>query len=102
MTSRRDFLFTVGAAALAGCAPQGKPPLPPGEIVGMDAGRGHRLRQGDFPPPSEPPVLSVFPPQAVNEDTVITAATAIANNFMIFFFFIVVSAPSLFYNSATI
>jgi glycine/D-amino acid oxidase-like deaminating enzyme len=52
-TSRRDFLKTVGAAALAGCAPAGKPPLPPGELLGMSHLLGHRLREGGFPAPSE-------------------------------------------------
>ena len=53
MTSRRDFLCTVGAAALAGCAPSGKRPLPPGELLGMSHRKGHQLRDGQFPPPSE-------------------------------------------------
>ncbi|UCV04225.1 NAD(P)/FAD-dependent oxidoreductase [Dechloromonas denitrificans] len=52
-TSRRDFLRTVGAAALAGCAPVGKPPLPPGQLLGMAHALGHRLRDGHFPAPSE-------------------------------------------------
>ncbi|MBK8890394.1 MAG: FAD-dependent oxidoreductase [Dechloromonas sp.] len=52
-TSRREFLFTVGAAALAGCAPSGKLPLPPGELLGMSHALGHRLRDGGFPAPSE-------------------------------------------------
>lgn len=43
----------VGAAALAGCAPAGKPPLPPGELLGMSLSLGHRLRAGNFPAPSE-------------------------------------------------
>jgi len=43
----------VGAAALAGCAPGGKPPLPPGELLGMNVELGHRLRDGRFPAPSE-------------------------------------------------
>jgi monoamine oxidase len=53
LTSRRDFLRTVGAAALAGCAPAGKTALPPGELLGMSHVLGHRLRDGHFPPPSE-------------------------------------------------
>ncbi|MBL8433278.1 MAG: NAD(P)/FAD-dependent oxidoreductase, partial [Dechloromonas sp.] len=53
LTSRRDFLCSVGAAALAGCAPAGKPPLPPGELLGMSHAFGHRLRDGGFPAPSE-------------------------------------------------
>ena len=43
----------MGAAALAGCAPVGKPPLPPGELLGMSHALGHRLRDGGFPAPSE-------------------------------------------------
>ncbi|KAB2928770.1 MAG: FAD-dependent oxidoreductase [Dechloromonas sp.] len=42
--SRRDFLRAVAVAALAGCAGNGKPPLPPGELGGVDADFGHRLR----------------------------------------------------------
>jgi phytoene dehydrogenase-like protein len=53
LTSRRDFLATLGAAALAGCAPAGKAPLPPGELLGMNHALGHRLRAGGFPAPSE-------------------------------------------------
>jgi phytoene dehydrogenase-like protein len=53
LTSRRDFLATVGAAALAGCAPAAKTPLPPGELLGMSQALGHRLRDGGFPAPSE-------------------------------------------------
>ncbi|PKO94343.1 MAG: twin-arginine translocation pathway signal protein [Betaproteobacteria bacterium HGW-Betaproteobacteria-10] len=51
--NRREFLLSVGAAALTGCAPSGKPPLPPGELLGMAQTLGHRLRDGNFPPPSE-------------------------------------------------
>ncbi len=43
----------MGAAALAGCAPAGKPPLPPGDLLGMNQALGHRLRDGHFPAPSE-------------------------------------------------
>lgn len=43
----------MGAAALAGCAPNGKPPLPPGELLGMNHALGHHLREGGLPPPSE-------------------------------------------------
>ena len=43
----------MGAAALAGCAPTAKPPLPPGELLGMSHALGHRLRDGSFPAPSE-------------------------------------------------
>ena len=43
----------MGAAALAGCAPSGKPALPPGDLLGMSHALGHRLRDGDFPAPAE-------------------------------------------------
>ena len=43
----------MGAAALAGCAPAAKTPLPPGELLGMSQALGHRLRDGGFPAPSE-------------------------------------------------
>lgn len=45
----------AGAAALAGgCAALAfrEPPLPPGALAGADLSRGHRLRQGKFPPPA--------------------------------------------------
>ncbi|AXS81563.1 NAD(P)/FAD-dependent oxidoreductase [Dechloromonas sp. HYN0024] len=51
--SRRDFLCTVGAAALAGCAPAGRPALPPGELLGFNQALGHRLRDSNFPAPGE-------------------------------------------------
>lgn len=43
----------MGAAALTACAPAGKPPLPPGDLLGMPHALGHRLRDGGFPAPSE-------------------------------------------------
>ena len=49
--SRRDFLRTVAAATLAGCTGNGKPPLPPGELGGVDDRLGHRLRDGKLPAP---------------------------------------------------
>ena len=49
--SRRDFLRTVAAAALAGCAGNGQPPLPPGELAGVDLRLAHRLRDGALPAP---------------------------------------------------
>ena len=52
-TSRRDFLAGLGAAALAGCVPAGRPALPPGALLGMDQALGHRLRDGNLPAPSE-------------------------------------------------
>jgi len=51
--SRRQFLCTVAAAAVAGCSTGGSPALPPGELLGMAQTLGHRLRDGNFPPPSE-------------------------------------------------
>lgn len=53
MASRREFIVALGAAALSSCLPQGKPPLPPGELLGMDLTLGHRLRDGGLPPPTE-------------------------------------------------
>lgn len=52
-TNRRDFLRSLGAVALAGCAPVGQAALPPGEIFGMSQQLGHRLLSGDFPAPAE-------------------------------------------------
>ncbi len=52
MTSRRDFLYSLGATALAACTPAGVP-LPPGDLLGMNLTLGHRLRQGDFPAATE-------------------------------------------------
>lgn len=49
--TRRDFLLTVGAAALAGCAPVSAP-LPPGVALGPSLALGHRLRDGSFPEPT--------------------------------------------------
>ncbi|HEX6736256.1 MAG TPA: FAD-dependent oxidoreductase [Azonexus sp.] len=49
--SRRDFLRTVAAAALAGCSGSGRPPLPPGQLSGPDLSLAHRLRDGRLPPP---------------------------------------------------
>lgn len=52
--TRRAFLGTVagaGAAMLAGCGR--KAPTIPGDIVHPNATRGHRLRTGGFPAPSE-------------------------------------------------
>jgi monoamine oxidase len=36
-------------ASATGCSPEKKPPLPPGELLGMDFNKGHRLREGGFP-----------------------------------------------------
>lgn len=43
MTDRREFLLSLGAAALAACTPAGKAPLPPGELLGMRHASAHRL-----------------------------------------------------------
>lgn len=43
----------MGVAALAGCAPAGKPPLPPGELLGPSHVLGHRLREGAMPAVAE-------------------------------------------------
>lgn len=51
MADRRDFLRCVAAAGLSACTPASRPPLPPGDLLGMDAGLGHRLRSGSFPEP---------------------------------------------------
>jgi hypothetical protein len=51
---RRDFLSaTASAAALAACGSKAAPPLPPGTLSGANDALGHRLRQPDFPPPTE-------------------------------------------------
>ncbi|MBI5899961.1 MAG: FAD-dependent oxidoreductase [Rhodocyclales bacterium] len=51
---RRDFLAaSSAAAALAACGGKAAPPLPPGKLTGASDALGHRLRQPDFPPPSE-------------------------------------------------
>ena len=60
MTDRRDFLRIVGAAALTGCAPTARYALPPGALLGMNHALGHRLRDGDFPPPSETRKIGVL------------------------------------------
>lgn len=55
---RREFLLGLAASAgLAACAPD--PNLPPGRLAGPDFSRGHRLRGGDFPNPSETRRLAV-------------------------------------------
>ncbi len=57
---RRDFLAaTASAAALAACGSKAAPPLPPGMLGGANDALGHRLRQPDFPPPTETRKLSV-------------------------------------------
>jgi protoporphyrinogen oxidase len=59
LTRRQLLALTVGAPlAAAGAVAlhaisqrrEGKPPLPPGRIVGPDVARGHRLRPGGEPP----------------------------------------------------
>jgi len=58
---RREFIAACAALATSACATDAPPPLPPGELAG-GAERGHRLRDGGFPPPGETrrvPVLIV-------------------------------------------
>lgn len=53
--TRRNFIATTGAGAiatLAGCGKGAKSSVP-GSIVGASASAGHRLREGKFPAPSE-------------------------------------------------
>ena len=53
---RREFLASLAAASLAtlpACGSPPKPPLPPGDLLGPSLEFGHRLREPDFPPPSE-------------------------------------------------
>ena len=51
---RRDFLAAAGSSALlAACGGRTEPPLPPGILGGTDEVLGHRLRQPDFPSPTE-------------------------------------------------
>jgi monoamine oxidase len=57
---RRDFLAaSSAAAALAACGGKAAPPLPPGVLTGANDTLGHRLRQPDFPPPTETRKLAV-------------------------------------------
>lgn len=55
--NRRDFLLALAATATAACSPTKTPP--PGQLLGPDYGRGHRLRSRDFPPISETRKLAV-------------------------------------------
>jgi hypothetical protein len=51
---RREFLAAASAAAtLAACGSKAAPPLPPGTLSGANDTLGHRLRQHDFPAPTE-------------------------------------------------
>jgi monoamine oxidase len=66
VVTRREFLAAgvplVAGAPLIACSRKTDPPLPPGTLSGADFGVGHRLRQPDFPAPSETrrvPVLVV-------------------------------------------
>jgi len=57
---RRDFLAASGSAAmLAACGAKAAPPLPPGTLTGANDVLGHRLRQPDFPAPTETRKVSV-------------------------------------------
>lgn len=62
MVTRRSFLAGAACAPLIACARKTEAPLPPGALSGADFAIGHRLRQPDFPAPSETrrvPVLIV-------------------------------------------
>jgi monoamine oxidase len=53
---RREFLASTlafGATSLTGCANPSVPPLPPGALYGASLDLGHRLREPNFPLPSE-------------------------------------------------
>lgn len=51
---RREFLGAASATiALAACGGKALPPLPPGRLSGANDALGHRLRQPDFPAPTE-------------------------------------------------
>jgi hypothetical protein len=57
---RRDFLAaSSAAAALAACGGKATPSLPPGTFSGANDTLGHRLRQPDFPAPTETRKLAV-------------------------------------------
>ena len=57
---RRDFLAaTASAAALSACGSKAAPPQPPGMLTGANEVLGHRLRQPDFPAPTETRRVSV-------------------------------------------
>lgn len=59
---RRAFLTTCAALAVPGCGEMRVAPVPPGELSDSGLTRGHRLREGRFPPPTETrrvPVLIV-------------------------------------------
>ncbi|MCK9387508.1 MAG: NAD(P)-binding protein [Sulfuritalea sp.] len=51
---RREFLAAASATAtLAACGAKAVPSLPPGTLSGANEALGHRLRQHDFPAPTE-------------------------------------------------
>ena len=52
MTRRRFLGVAAGAALMSGCSRSSVRSIP-GDIVGASAQRGHRLRDGGFPPPSD-------------------------------------------------
>ncbi|HWV14660.1 MAG TPA: NAD(P)-binding protein [Cellvibrio sp.] len=59
--TRRDFLLGGSGLLLLGCSETGSA-LPKGQLLGPDSSIGHRLRDGQFPPPSRElhkPVLIV-------------------------------------------
>jgi monoamine oxidase len=59
---RRRFLAAAACAPFVACARKSDPALPPGEFLGSDPARAHRLRDGGLPAPTETrrvPVLIV-------------------------------------------
>lgn len=65
MVDRRDFLKLLAAGSLsagttAGCLSRQTPPLPPGEMLGQSHAIGHRLRSGNFPPPTRTEKVGVL------------------------------------------
>ena len=52
MTGRRQFLAAGAAIAVAACSRK-PPPTPPGELLATNHVLGHRLRDGNLPPPTE-------------------------------------------------
>ena len=52
MTGRREFLAAGAALAAVACT-RGRAPTPPGEILATNYVLGHRLRDGNLPPPTQ-------------------------------------------------
>ncbi|MDD5035751.1 MAG: NAD(P)-binding protein, partial [Methylococcaceae bacterium] len=51
--NRREFLCGLAAACLPACGQRNEPRPPAGELLAAGFERGHRLKQRDFPPPTE-------------------------------------------------